>query len=325
MGLYQLKNINSNLEDGITESIKAENIDYERYFESWLENNPSLLLDEEDDATTILWIGRQTSVSVGDRTKFPDLLGINSKGDLVIVELKKDKTPRDIIAQILEYASWGYALKYEELNELAKAYYFNNINHSGKELSDIFTEVFNFDNETRIAFNCKQKLYLVAEKVSPIVRQVSEYLRGVYKIDINHLEYQVMRTKQNEWFINVDKSFGYEIESPLKSYESTNQSNWNQGVKVKDLTCNAVKTYLEKTKKIYFTPINIINEISAKYKNVNATTVRCQLTADCVNHSSRKHYPSGQLDLYFRESDGKYRLYNKNNDGAWDYQGNKLG
>ena len=61
MGLYKLKNTSSNIEDGIVEKIKTDSIDYERYFESWLENSPSLLLDDEDGGNTVLWIGRQVT------------------------------------------------------------------------------------------------------------------------------------------------------------------------------------------------------------------------------------------------------------------------
>ena len=94
MGLYKLKNTSANIENGIVERIKNDSIDYERYFESWLENSPSLLLDDEDGSKTVLWIGRQVTASVGETDKYPDLLGIDASGDLIIVELKKGKTPR---------------------------------------------------------------------------------------------------------------------------------------------------------------------------------------------------------------------------------------
>ncbi len=35
---------------------------------------------------------------------------------------------------------------------------------------------------------------------------------------------------------------------------------------------------------------------------------------DCVNHPSRKHYPSGQTDRYFRIDTGVYRRYDPLND-----------
>jgi RecB family endonuclease NucS len=34
------------------------------------------------------------------------VLGLDSEGVLHILELKRDRTPRDVVAQALDYASW---------------------------------------------------------------------------------------------------------------------------------------------------------------------------------------------------------------------------
>ena len=41
-------------------------------------------------------------------------------GDLIIVELKRDKTPRDVVAQFLDYASWVGDLGFEEINKICQ-------------------------------------------------------------------------------------------------------------------------------------------------------------------------------------------------------------
>ena len=61
------------------------NVELEQHLEIWLENSPRQTLARED----FLWIGRQTSASDADGTIFPDLLGVDSKGNLVIVEFKE--------------------------------------------------------------------------------------------------------------------------------------------------------------------------------------------------------------------------------------------
>ena len=316
MGLYMLKNTEIKLEDGIVEKIKYNSIDYERHFESWLENSPSLLLDDEEDGDTILWIGRQITASVGEVSKFPDLIGIDSAGDLILVELKKGKTPRDVIAQILEYAAWGYRLDYNDLDDIAGSYYAADENYSGKSLLDIYQEVFNAQDDTikESDFNRRQKLYIVAEDVSPIVKQVSEYLRDIYKVNINHLEYQVYKSKDDEYLLSVEKVLG----SDKKSVEST--LGWNKNEKVKDIVYREVMSYTKGNKNKTFAPKDIINSLIVSYPNVNKATIRCQLVKDCVNHTSRKCYPGGQQDCYFHENN-LFRLYNKDKDGEWDWEG----
>jgi RecB family endonuclease NucS len=65
--------------------------------EGWIAKQPELL------GLEILVIGRQVASDFGGRI---DLLGIDADGNLVIVELKRDRTPREIVAQVLDYASW---------------------------------------------------------------------------------------------------------------------------------------------------------------------------------------------------------------------------
>lgn len=48
-------------------------------------------------------IGRQEETGQGGRI---DLLAIAPDGALVLIELKRNRTPRDVVSQALDYASW---------------------------------------------------------------------------------------------------------------------------------------------------------------------------------------------------------------------------
>ncbi|MEW6696281.1 MAG: DUF7669 domain-containing protein [Bacillota bacterium] len=297
MGLYKLKVIGENLEHGIVEKVKTDTINYEKCFESWLENSPALLLDD-DAGSTVLWIGRQISANIGDTDKYPDLLGIDTSGDLVIVELKKGRTPREVIAQILEYAAWGSRLEYELLDELARGYYAKDPVLSGKSLKELYQEVFNPDSDTEkeVSFNRKQKLYIVAEVVSPVVKQVSEYLRDCYNMNLNHLEYEILRTPDGEYLISVEKTLGYEKPS-IKDARTgivSSTSRWKETVKIKDVISGEIDDITKGNKNVIFSPNDVIQRLKIKYQDINISTIRCQIIQDCVNHTSRKHYPSGQ-------------------------------
>ena len=48
-------------------------------------------------------IGRQKETGFGGKI---DLLAIAPDSSLVLIELKRDRTPREVVAQALDYASW---------------------------------------------------------------------------------------------------------------------------------------------------------------------------------------------------------------------------
>ncbi|MBD0297182.1 MAG: DUF91 domain-containing protein [Flavisolibacter sp.] len=63
--------------------------------EQWIKSNPEILGND------IAIIGEQVLTKSGPL----DFLGIDRSGNLVIVELKRDKLPREVLAQAIDYAS----------------------------------------------------------------------------------------------------------------------------------------------------------------------------------------------------------------------------
>ena len=80
-----------------------------------LENNPEYFFDDGK----ILIIGRQVLTNLGS---WIDLLGLDNVGNTVVIELKRGKTPRETIAQMLEYASFVENLDYKQLNGIYQNY-----------------------------------------------------------------------------------------------------------------------------------------------------------------------------------------------------------
>lgn len=324
MGLYKLRAEDENIESAILEKAKTDTIDYEKDFENWLENSPAVLLDDEHEST-VIWIGRQVTASVGEIDKYPDLIGIDSSGNLVIVELKKGRVPREVIAQLLEYTAWGAALNYEELNQIACSYFKKQDTTFDKNLLQVYRETFfpDSENDLKIEFNKNQRLFVVAEEISPVVRQVTNHLRTRYQVDIYCMEYEVLKSQQGEYFVSTEKIVGYDEVGFGKS-TSTNLPRWSQPIKVKTVISETVKKLTNGEYSAIFSPVEAYNELIKQYPDINKNTVNCQIIQDCVNHTSRKYYPSGQQDLYFWVEKGKYRLYNPATDGKWNWKGEKI-
>ena len=60
-------------------------------------------------------IGRE--VTIANRGRI-DLLAMDKDGSLIIIELKRDRTPREIVAQVLDYASWVVSLSTRDVHAL---------------------------------------------------------------------------------------------------------------------------------------------------------------------------------------------------------------
>ena len=88
------------------ERVRFTSLDSEKRLEDTLAEDISILSPE------LMLIGRQVSTSYG---KYIDLLAINEEGDLVVIELKRNKTPREVVAQLIDYASWVQGLSYDEI------------------------------------------------------------------------------------------------------------------------------------------------------------------------------------------------------------------
>src|ERR1035437_2546183 len=88
-------------------------LNLEGRLEDWLARDISLL------DPGLLVIGRQVETDFGG---FMDLLCLDRAGDVVIVELKRDKTPREITAQVLDYGSWAKDLSNDQITALAEVY-----------------------------------------------------------------------------------------------------------------------------------------------------------------------------------------------------------
>src|SRR6266478_9700100 len=81
----------------------------EQLLEEMIVTAPRLLSDE--------WvlIGRQEDTSFGGRI---DMLAAAPDGSLVLIELKRDRTPREVVAQALDYAGWVETLTPERIAEI---------------------------------------------------------------------------------------------------------------------------------------------------------------------------------------------------------------
>jgi len=171
-----------------------------------LENNPEYFFENNK----ILIIGRQVTTNLNT---FIDLLGIDDFGNTVVIELKRDKTPRETLAQLLEYASFIDNLDYEQLNDIFQ-------NYSGEEvgLEEYHQQYYQNWKSENVSWNKSSKLVIVAQDISKEIKQTSLYLRKK-GLDVYCVEFKYFVNNSNIRMISSDFVVGDEefIRQKVKS------------------------------------------------------------------------------------------------------------
>jgi len=149
-----------------------------------------------------------------------DLLAVDRRGRTIVVELKKDRSPRDIIAQALEYVAYIDGLGYDELNSIASAY-FAKTDAGWSSLSDGHMATFEVNDESdEIAWNHDQVILLIAQVITPEIIDVSRYLRR-HNVDVRAIQFNYFKSDSGERLIITQMVVGQERLPASVSEETT--------------------------------------------------------------------------------------------------------
>ena len=153
-----------------------------------------------DDVSVIdpglLLIGRQVRTAYD---KFIDLLALDSEGQLVVIELKRERTPREVVAQLLDYGSWARELEDDDIASIFDSYlvkYFPE--HKATSLDEAFRDRFGEESLPE-NLNESHKLVLVASELDDSSERIITYLAEEYGVDINAVFFRVFRDGENEY------------------------------------------------------------------------------------------------------------------------------
>jgi len=168
--------INETLEP--IETSMTEGRRLEKDLENWIKTHPEIL------GENILIIGEQVSTNAG----VIDFLGIDASGDLIIIELKRDKLGRDALAQAIDYASEVAYWTKEDINERINQNLENLLNDKNFQLQDS-------------SINENQKILLVGFSMEDRLQRMIEWLSENYGMSINAVLLKYIKTKNGEELI----------------------------------------------------------------------------------------------------------------------------
>ena len=158
---------------GKLSEIKRSSLSNESTLQGWIAEDPKLL------GLDALVIGREITTAIGGRI---DILAIDREGNLTIIELKRDQTPRDVIAQVLDYASWVVRLTTSEVHEIARP-------KLGKPLQDAFRERFGSSLPEKL--NSSHNMLIVASEFDASSERIVKYLANEHNVAINSAFFSV--------------------------------------------------------------------------------------------------------------------------------------
>ncbi len=185
MKLYHCRN-------GQLDAISSKRLDNEDQLQSWIAANPGLI------GLDLLVLGREIATDFGGRI---DILGLDRDGNAVVVECKRDRTPRDIIGQVLDYASWVSDLSTHRIHEIARG-------KLSKPLAVAFRE--KFETSLPEALNESHSLVIVASEFDASSKRIVEYLAEKHNIAINTaffstFEHQGATLLATDWLLDQDE------------------------------------------------------------------------------------------------------------------------
>jgi len=172
--------VNGELKE-ITSSLAAEGRTEAYDLEVWIASNPSII------GPDIVIIGRQVQTLSGPL----DLLGLDRNGNIAIIELKRDKLPREAITQAIDYASDVASWSIDKISEVS-------VQYSDKSLEDIVTESFPEVNLEDLSINETQRIILVGFSIEPALERMINWMSDTYDVNVNAIVLHYAKTSTGE-------------------------------------------------------------------------------------------------------------------------------
>ncbi len=164
------------------------------HLQEWIAKNPSCLGGEE-----FLIIQKEFS-GFSDTQERLDLLALDKKGSLVIIENKLDDTGRDVTWQALKYASYCSSLRKEDIRKIYQRFLDKHEETAEEKLSEFFESEY---DDLNLNPGSTQRIILIAANFRKEVTSTVLWLRN---FNIRLECYQVTPYAMGEeLFLNIEK------------------------------------------------------------------------------------------------------------------------
>jgi len=191
--------------------LAASGMPLESRLEHHIEADPTIL------GEPLLLIGRQVPTAYGT---FIDLLAIDGDGGLHVLELKRDRTPREVVAQALDYGSWVAGLSHDQVIRIFTDY------RPGSVFEKIFADRFGIARPEEL--NTTQRLTVVGSAVDGTTERIITYLNNGFGVPINVVFFRYYADGEREylarsWLLDASTDPPRTLRSP----RGAGREDWN--------------------------------------------------------------------------------------------------
>jgi hypothetical protein len=293
-------------------TFKKEGFQERKHLQEWIANNPDCLQEP-------LLIIQKEFNGFSETNERLDLLALDKDGNLVIIENKLDDTGRDVMWQVIKYASYCSTLTPSEIIEIFQKFLDESgINDNAKDVIDEFLE---FNRDVVLNSDNSQRIFMVAgeyrkEVTSSVLWLINNGIRiKCFKATPFRLGDQLLLNM--DLIIPIKESEQFVISMAKKSREKKGIQEENR---VQSLD----------RKNFWLSYLNEINKVTDLYKNVNAGN-SAWIGAGCGHSSlSMNSVVTGKyakIELYFNSGEKEYNkqlfdfLYLKKDEIEFQYGG----
>jgi hypothetical protein len=167
--------------------------------------------------TGLMVVGRQVETAYRTRV---DLLAMNSEGDLTVIELKRDQTPREVVAQVLDYASWVEDLSYDRIVQIHQE------QNLDLHLEEAFVEA--FDAPIPEALNESHDLIVVAAELDSSTERIIDYLSSSHGVPINAVFFRHFQDNGEEYLARSWLTDPKNVEVSEETQHRGKKETWNE-------------------------------------------------------------------------------------------------
>jgi hypothetical protein len=161
------------VESRLVDAGRLETLD----LEAWIASDPTIV------RPGLRIVGRQVMTRSGPI----DLLAIDRSGDLVVIELKRDRLPREVLAQAIDYTADVSSWSVEKIGEVCAKY-------AGDSLDDLFASAFPDVDLSNLKFNERQHIVLVGFSAETSLERMVEWLSDNYGVSVNVVILKYVKT-----------------------------------------------------------------------------------------------------------------------------------